>query len=93
MSAPGTPKILIDDPFAAAVANYERKAAVQQPIEEPPKPPSKEREYEERIARLEASLEEQTDLLAAVLASLNGATIECSEGSVVLTLPDLPEAP
>lgn len=85
MSDTGTPKILIDDPFATAAANYERKAAVQRPQQEPvATPPGRESEMLERISRLE-------DLLEKTLASLNAATIECSEGSVVLTLPDLPE--
>lgn len=83
MSDLGTPAIRIDDPFDQAVANYERKAAVNPPVEPPPGPPDKKRETNERIARLE-------NLLEATLASLNAATIECSEGSVVLTLPDLP---
>lgn len=90
MSTPGTPKILVnDDPFDKSVAKYERKAAVQQPLPEPVLPPSKEREYEERISRLE-------DQLATVLYGLANATgtLTCDDpgpgGTLELTFPEPP---
>lgn len=83
MSENSTPKILIDDPFDKAVAKYERKAAVTQPLDPVPPATTRDRLLEERIARLE-------DQLQAAIDSLNAATIECAGSSVTLTLPDFP---
>lgn len=47
------------------------------------KPPSENQDLRDRVARLE-------NVLQLTLDSLNGATITCSAGSIVLTFPDLP---
>lgn len=76
----------IDDLFDRAARRASEKHARMIPPE-PAEPPSREVvELREKVLRLE-------NLLDAVLTSLNSATIECAEGSVTLTLPDLPEAP
>lgn len=53
MSDVGTPKILIHDPFSAAVARYERKQAAMSPPEDSQKPPDRLAEILERLVKLE----------------------------------------
>lgn len=70
------------NPADRAVATMQRHAATMKIMEGLP-PPDKNTDLRDRVARLE-------NLLQLTLDSLNAATIECSGGSVVLTLPDLP---
>ena len=70
------------NPADRAVATMQRHAATMKIMEDFP-PPNQNTDLRDRVARLE-------NLLQLTLDSLNAATIECSGGSVVLTLPDLP---
>lgn len=70
------------NPADRAVARMQQHAESIRTYQSLP-PPSNNDDLRDRVARLE-------NLLQLTLDSLNAATIECSGGSVVLTLPDLP---
>ena len=70
------------NPADAVVARMQKRAAMKKDIESLP-PLNPDTDLRDRVARLE-------DILQLTLDSLNAATIECSGGDVVLTLPDLP---
>ena len=72
------------NPADKAVARMQAHAAALKQYQDDLKNPSTHNDdLRDRVARLE-------NLLQLTLDSLNAATIECSGGSVVLTLPDLP---
>lgn len=72
------------NPTDRAVARLQQhQAATRLRAEFQLKPPSENQDLRDRVARLE-------NLLQLTLDSLNGATITCSSGSIVLTFPDLP---
>jgi hypothetical protein len=72
------------NPADRAVARLQAHAAATKIKEEFDKTPvDRNTDLRDRVARLE-------NLLQLTLDSLNAASIECSGGSVVLTLPDLP---
>ena len=77
-------KLVVPDlnPADKAVMRHEEHAAAMKAYRELP-PVDTNADLRDRVARLE-------NLLQLTLDSLNAATIECSGGSVVLTLPDLP---
>lgn len=92
MSDLGTPAIRIDDPFDQAVANYERKAAVNPAPAEAVKPPSQQTGMLERIGRLE-------DLVERLQYGMENCTaeLECDEegtgGTITITFPDPDDFP
>lgn len=70
------------NPADMAAARMQRHAALKKIYDNQP-PFNPDTDLRDRVARLE-------NLLQLTLDSLNAASIECSGGSVVLTLPDLP---